>query len=65
MRYYRLHKIKGVKYFNNFELFLFLAMILYRADNVEKNPGPENDYTSDTSSSSSFPVFNGNFSVVH
>ena len=39
-------------------------MILYRAGDVEKNPGPENNYTSDTSSSS-FPDSNGIFSVVH
>ena len=65
MHHYRLQKFKGVKYLNNFELSVFLAMILYRAGDVEKNPGPVNDNTSDTSSSASFPVFNGNFSVVH
>ena len=32
---------------------------------MEKNPGPVNDNTSDVSSSASFPVFNGKFSVVH
>ena len=41
MHHYRLHKIKTVNYLNNFELFVFLAMILYRADDVEKNQGPE------------------------
>ena len=65
MHHYRLQKLKGVKYLNNFELSVFLAMILYRAGDVEKNPGPVNDNTSDASSSASFPVFNGNFSVVH
>ena len=65
MRHYRLQKFKGVKYLNNFELSVFLAMILYRAGDVEKNPGPVNDNTSDTSSSTPFPVFNGNFSVKH
>ena len=65
MHHYRLQRIKGVNYLNNFELSVFLAMILYRAGDVEKNPGPENDNTSDTSSSTSYPVFNGNFSVVH
>ena len=40
-------------------------MILYRAGDVEKNPGPENEDASDTSSSSTFPVSSGNFSVVH
>ena len=38
MHYYWLPKIKGAKYLNNFELFVFLAMILYRAGDVEKNP---------------------------
>ena len=65
MHRYRLLQVKGVKYFNNFELFVFLAMILYRAGDVEKNSGPENEDASDTSSSSTFPMFNGNFSVVH
>ena len=45
MHRYRLLQAKGVKYFNNFELFVFLAMILYRAGDVEKNPGPENGLT--------------------
>ena len=39
-------------------------MVLYRAGDVEKNPEPENDYTSDTSFSTSFLVFNNIFSVV-
>ena len=40
-------------------------MILYRAGDLEKDPGPENeDASDDTSSSSTFPVFNGNYSVV-
>ena len=51
MHYYRLHEVKGVNYLNNFELFVFLATILYRAGDVERNPEPENDYTSDTSPS--------------
>ena len=29
MQRYRLLQVKGVKYFNNFELFVFLTMILY------------------------------------
>ena len=32
---------------------------------MEKNPGPETEEVSYTSSSSTFPVFNNNFSVVH
>ena len=44
---YRLLKIKGVKYFNTCELFVFMAMILFRAGDVEKNPGPENEDASD------------------
>ena len=67
MHHYRLLTVKGVKYFNNFELhvFVFLAVFLYRAGDMEKNPGLENEDAIDTSSSSTFPVFNGNFSVVH
>ena len=44
---------------------MFLAILLYRAGDVEKNPGPESDNQTDTSSTSSFPAFQGNFSVVH
>ena len=66
MHNYRLLKLKGLKRFNNFELFSFLAMILYQAGDVEKNPGPglENDYRDETSSASS-AILHGNFSVVH
>ena len=32
---------------------------------VEMNPGPENEDASDTSTSSTFPIFNGIFFVVH
>ena len=48
-----------------FESTIFLAILLYRAGDVEKNPGPESDNQSDTSSISSFSVFQGDFSVVH
>ena len=43
MHHYRLQKFKGVNYLNNFELSVFLAMILYQAGDLEKNPGPVND----------------------
>ena len=62
---YRLFKLKGFSCFNHFELVTFLAMLLYQAGDVEKNPGPDNNSNHDTSSQSSFPVFQGNFSVVH
>ena len=62
---YRLYKLKGFSCFNHFELVTFLAMLLYQAGDVEKNPGPDNNSNHDTSSQSSFPVFQGNFSVVH
>ena len=64
MHYRRLFKLKGIKHFNNFELFSFLAMILYQAGDVEKNPGPETE-TDNISDSASAAVFHGNFSVVH
>ena len=38
MHFYRNFKLKEFKRFNNFELFSFLAMISYQADDVEKNP---------------------------
>ena len=41
-----------------------MAMLLYQASDVEKNPGSQSD-NADNTSFSSFPVFNGNFSVVH
>ena len=62
---YKLLNLKGCKRLNVFESTIFLAILLYRAGDVEKNPGPESDNQSDTSSTSSFPVFQGNFSVVH
>ena len=40
-------------------------MLPYQAGDVEKNPGPDNNSNHDTSSQSSFPVFHGNFSIVH
>ena len=40
-------------------------MLLYPAGDVEKNPGPDNNSNHDTSSQSSFPVFQGNFSAGH
>ncbi|MCG8048840.1 MAG: reverse transcriptase domain-containing protein [Candidatus Thiodiazotropha endolucinida] len=40
-----------------------MAILLEQAGDIEKNPGPEHDQESDTSSS--FPAFQGNFSVVH
>lgn len=61
---YKLLKLKGCKRLNMFESTIFLAILLYRAGDVEKNPGPESDNRSDTSSTCSFPVFQGNFSVV-
>ena len=62
---YRLFKLKGFSCCNHFELVTVLAMLLYQAGDVEKNPGPNNNSNHDTSSQSSFPVFQGNFSVVH
>ena len=32
-------KLKGLKHFNSFELFIFLAMVIYQAGDVAKNPG--------------------------
>ena len=54
---YTLLKLKGCKRLNMFESTLFLAILLHRAGDVEKNLGPESDNHSDTSSASSFPVF--------
>ena len=54
---YRLLKPKGCSCFYRFEFITFLAMLLYQACDVEKNPGPDNSSYSDTSSQSTFPVF--------
>ena len=62
---YRLFKLKGFSCFNRFEFVTFLAMLLYQAGDIEKNPGPDNSSYSDTSPQSTFPVVQGNFSVVH
>ncbi|MCG7877682.1 MAG: reverse transcriptase domain-containing protein [Candidatus Thiodiazotropha endolucinida] len=61
---YRLLRLKGLKRFNSFEFFVFLAMFLHLSGDVEKNPGPESDTSSETSTPV-FPIFEGNFSVVH
>ena len=68
MHRYRLLKLKGLKRFNSFELFIFLAMVIYHDGDVEKNPGPgteNDDYFSDTVSSASSAILHGNFSLVH
>ena len=67
MHHYRLLKLKGLKRFNSFESFIFLAMVIYQDGDVEKNPGPgtENDDISDTVSSASSAILHGNFSLVH
>ena len=39
---YRLFKLKGFSCFNRFEFVTFLAMLLYQAGDIEKNPGPDN-----------------------
>ncbi|MCG8033229.1 MAG: hypothetical protein JAZ03_13755 [Candidatus Thiodiazotropha taylori] len=64
LHYCRLLRLKGVKRFNLFEYFVFLAMILYLSGDVEKNPGPQSDISNETSSSA-FPIFEGHFSLVH
>lgn len=61
----RLFNIKGLGKFNKFETFVFLSFLLYQAGDVEKNPGPQSTNSSDSSIVSQFPVFHGNFSVVH
>ena len=61
---HRLFKLKGYKHFSSFEFVIFLAMQLYQAADVEKNPGPQSDNNNHTSFSS-FAVFNENFSVFH
>ena len=58
---YRLSKLKGFSCFSRFEFVTFLAMLLYQADDIEKNPSPDNSSYSATSSKSTFPVFQGNF----
>ena len=67
MHNYRLLKLKGLKHFNSYELFIFLTMVIYGAGDVEKNPGPgtENDDFSDTVSSVSSAILHGSFSLVH
>ena len=67
MHHYRLLKLKGLKRLNSFELFIFLAMVIYQDGDVEKNPGPgtENDDFSDTVSSDSSAILHGNFSLAH
>ena len=67
LHFYRLSKFKGITRFDNFELFSFLAMILYRAGDVKKNPGPETetDDNINITESESTAVLHGSFSVVH
>lgn len=53
---YRLPKAKIHKYLSTFELLISLAIILYRAGDVEKNPGPEDGDLSNASFSV-LPIF--------
>ena len=62
---HRLFRVKGLGKFNNFELLTFLATLLYRAGDVEKNPGPTINTCNDRNQSFSFPPLQGNLSLVH
>ena len=62
---YILFKLKVFSYFTLFEFVTFLAMLLWQCGVVENNLGKDNSSNNDTSSQSSFPIFQGNFSVVH
>ena len=65
LHHFRHFKVKGLGKLNNFELVTFLALLLYQAGDVEKNPGPVSESTSDSSQSFHFPPLQGNLSMVH
>ena len=65
LHYHRRFRVKRLGKFNNFELLTFLATLLYRAGNVEKNPEPPTNTSNDTNQSFSFPRLQGNLSLMH
>ena len=40
MHRFRLFKIKGLGKFDDFEVLVFLSIILYQAGDIERNSGP-------------------------
>ena len=67
MHHYRLLKLKELKHFNRFELFIFLAMVIYQAADVEKNPGPGRKTMTSVILflPHHLPILHSNFSSVH
>ena len=59
VHHFRHFKVKGLGKLNNFELVTFLALLLYQAGDVEKNPGPVSESASDSSQSFPFLRFRG------
>ena len=39
MHYSTARKHKGIKYFSDFEVLLFITMFLYKLGDIERNPG--------------------------
>ncbi|MCG7883757.1 MAG: reverse transcriptase family protein [Candidatus Thiodiazotropha endolucinida] len=62
---FRNFKVKGLGKLNNFELLTLFAILLYQAGDVEKNPGPTSESSSESSGSFHFPPLHGNLSMVH
>ena len=72
-------RLKGIKYFTNFEFLLFVGTFLFRSDDIELNPGPNSnssdnlnssntstsDLENDSLSDISSTLFQKYFSLVH
>lgn len=62
LHYCRLHKIKGLRHFTNFEFLVFIGMVLCRSGDIESNPGPD---TSTVSLDNSLSDFSSEFRSVN
>ena len=65
LHHFRHSKVKGLEKLNSFELLTFFSIILYQAGDVETNPGPTSESSSESSQSIHFPPLQGNLSMAH
>ena len=56
-------KNKGLRCLNYFELLVWLAIVLLMCGDIQPNPGPDNDVTSDFSNV--MDSFRSNLSIIH
>lgn len=65
LHHFRHFKEKGLGKLTSFELLTFFLILLHQAGDVEKNPGPTSESSSDSSEPFQFPQLQGHLSMVH